>query len=59
MFLNPKGVDFGTPIITTEYLVALQDAWDEFDKFPYQYHEGNGSIQHFVTTVLTPLRLNE
>ncbi len=59
MFLNPKGVDFGTPIITTEYLVALQDAWDEFDKVPYQYNEDNGSIQHFGTTVLTPLGLNE
>lgn len=59
LFLNPKGVDFGTPIRTNEYLIALQDAWDEFDKIPYQYHEDNGSIQHFVTTVLIPVGLNE
>ncbi|WP_375578509.1 hypothetical protein ABWH96_15975 [Marivirga tractuosa] len=59
MFLNPKGVDFGAPNITTEYLAALQVAWEEFDKVPYQYREDNGSIQHFVKTVLTPLGLNE
>ena len=59
LFLNPKGVDFGTPEITNEYLTAMQDAWDEFDKVPFQYHENNGSIQQFVTNVLTPLGLNE
>lgn len=59
LFLNPKSVDFGTPVRTNEYLTALQDAWDEFDKVPYQYHEDNGSIQHFVTTVLTPIGLSE
>ncbi|WP_028982469.1 hypothetical protein [Sporocytophaga myxococcoides] len=59
LFLNPKGVDFGVPERTNEYLAALQDAWNEFDKIPYQYHEDNGSIQHFVTTVLTPIGLNE
>ncbi len=59
LFLNPKGVDYGTPVRTNEYLTALQDAWDEFDKVPYQYHEDNGSIQHFVATVITPIGLNE
>lgn len=59
MFLNPKGVDFGTPERTNEYLNALKDAWDEFDKVPYQYHEDNGSIPHFVTRIFTPLGLNE
>lgn len=42
LFLNPKGVDYGAPVRTNEYLTALQDAWDEFDKVPYQYHEDNG-----------------
>ncbi len=59
LFLNPKGVDFGVPERTNEYLTALQDAWDEFDKVPYQYHEDNGSIRHFVKTVITPIGLNE
>jgi hypothetical protein len=59
MFLNPKGVDFGNPETTNEYLTALQDAWDEFDKVPYEHHEDNGSIQRFVINVLTPLGLYE
>lgn len=59
LFLNPKGVDFGTPEITNEYLIAMQDVWNEFDKEPFQYPENNDSIQQFVTNVLTPLRLHE
>lgn len=59
MFLNPKGVDFGIPETTNEYLTALQDAWDEFDKVPYEHHEDNGSVQRFVTNVVTPLGLTE
>lgn len=59
LFLNPKGVDHGTPVRTNKYLTDLQDAWNEFDKVPYRYHEDNGSIQHFVKTVLTPIGLNE
>ncbi|MFT4152899.1 hypothetical protein [Parafilimonas sp.] len=58
LFLNPKGVDFGVPEITNEYLTALQNAWDEFDKVPYEYHGNNNSIQHFITTVIKPLGLN-
>lgn len=59
MFINPKGVDFGIPETTDEYLAALQDAWDEFDKVPYEQHEDNGSIQQFVVNVITPLALTE
>ena len=59
MFLNPKGVDFGIHETTEEYLMALQDSWNEFDKVPYQYREDNGSIQNFVANVLIPLRLKE
>ncbi|WP_134089823.1 hypothetical protein [Olivibacter sp. XZL3] len=59
LFLNPKGVDFGVPERTNEYLAALQDAWDGFDKVPYQYHEDNGSVQHFASTVLMPIGLKE
>jgi hypothetical protein len=59
LFLNPKGVDYGVPIRTTEYLHTLQDAWDHFDKIPYQHHEDNGSIEQFVTNVITPLGLRE
>lgn len=59
MFLHPKGVDFGTQITTREYLDALQDAWREFDKVPYQGSENNGSIEHFNVTVLSLLGLEE
>lgn len=59
MFLNPMGVDFGIPETTNEYLTALQDVWDEFDKEPYEHNEYNGSIHRFVTNVLTPLGLTE
>lgn len=59
MFLNPKGVDLGISIRTPEYLTALQDAWDEFDKVPYQYYEDNGSIQHFIKKILIPIGLHE
>jgi hypothetical protein len=59
LFLNPKGVDFGKQERTKKYLIALQDAWNQFDKVPYQYQEDNGSIQHFVNTILTPLGLEE
>lgn len=59
LFLNPNDLGFGNSERTPKYLAALQDAWDEFDKVPYQYQEDNGSIQHFVKTVLTPLELNE
>jgi hypothetical protein len=59
LLLNPIGVENGTPARTSEYLTALQDAWDDFDKVPYQNHEDNGSIQRFITTVITPLELNE
>lgn len=55
IFLNP--VDFEER--TNEYLSALQDAWDKFDKVPFQYHEDNGSIQHFVKTVMIPIGLNK
>jgi len=58
LFLNPKGVDNGTNVRTPEYLNAFQDVWDEFDKRPYQQHEDNGAIQHFVSTVLTKIGLN-
>ncbi len=59
LFLNPKGVDHGVAERTNEYLFALQDAWNEFDKVPYQYQEDNGSIQRFVNNVLTPIGINE
>ncbi len=59
MFLHPDGVDFGTPVRTQEYLAALQDAWREFDKVPYQGSENNGSIEHFKATVLSPIGLEE
>lgn len=57
LFLNPYGVDHGIPNRTAEYLEALKDAWDEFDKVPYQNHENNGSIEHFEETVLRPIGL--
>lgn len=57
MFLNPKGVDFGTPNLTTAYIALLSETWDEFDKIPYQMHEDNGSVSDFKTKVLTPLNI--
>lgn len=59
LFLNNNGMDFGAHDLTENYLAALQDAWNHFDKVPYQYHANNGSIERFVVTVITPLGLQE
>lgn len=59
MFLNPKGVGYGEMQRSSEYLQALNDAWLKFNKVPYQYHEDNGSIQHFELTVLKPIEMED
>lgn len=57
LFVNPKGVDFGVPSRTNEYLIALQDAWDNFDKVPYEDGEENGPINHF-REILSDIGIN-
>lgn len=57
MFLNPKGVDFGNPNLTENYISLLRDTWVEFDKIPYQMHEDNGSVADFEAKVLIPLNI--
>ena len=57
MFNFPKGTDFGLQEVTHEYLVALQDAWNHFDKVPFQYHGTGGAIERFRDKVLSPLGL--
>jgi hypothetical protein len=58
LFLNPKGVDFGVPEITTEYLWVMEQTWDAFDKVPFTYH-GNGYIlEEFKNNILQPLGIN-
>jgi hypothetical protein len=59
LFLNPKNVDFGDPSRTNEYVTALQDAWNEFDKVPYQFQKKNVLIKHFLKTVIKPIGLQE
>jgi len=59
LFLNPKGLDRGTPVRTDEYVLAIKDAWNEFDKIYYEFIEDNGSFKHFETTVAIPIGLNE
>lgn len=58
LFLNPKGVDFGIPIITNEYKILMREVWDKFNKVPYQYNEENGSIERFMDNVLIPLGID-
>jgi len=58
LFLNPKGVDFGIPIITNEYKTLMRVVWHKFDKVPYQYNEENCSIEQFTNNVLIPLGLH-
>ncbi|MFC7670902.1 hypothetical protein ACFQT0_28560 [Hymenobacter humi] len=57
MFTFPEGTDFGIREVTDEYLVALQDAWEHFDKVPFQYHGTGEAIVRFRDNVLTPLGL--
>lgn len=58
LFLNPKGVDFGTPEITPEYLSLLEEVWEEYDRVPFQAH-GNGNIlEEFEQEILRPLGIN-
>lgn len=58
LFLNPKGVDFGIPEITPEYLSLLTEVWDEYDRIPFTAH-GNGYIlDEFETNILQPLGIN-
>jgi hypothetical protein len=59
LFINPKNVDYGDPSRTNEYVTALQDAWNEFDKVPYQFQKKNVLIKHFVKTVIKPIGLQE
>ena len=58
LFLNPKGVDFGTPEITPEYLSLLEEVWEEYDRIPFTAH-GNGNIlEEFEQEILEPLGIN-
>lgn len=59
MFTFPEGTDFGTRQVTDEYLAALQDAWEHFDKVPFQCHGTGEAIVRFNDNVLTPLGLEE
>lgn len=58
LFLNPKGVDFGAPEITPEYLSLLSEVWDEYDRIPFTAH-GNGHIlEEFEVNILQQLGIN-
>ena len=58
LFLNPKGVDFGVPEITPEYLSLLEEVWEEYDRIPFTAH-GNGNIlDDFENSILQPLGIN-
>ena len=59
MFAFPKGTDFGTREVTDEYLGAIQDAWNHFDKVPYQYHGTGEAIERFKDNVLFPLGIED
>ncbi|MEB2774609.1 hypothetical protein SYJ56_04785 [Algoriphagus sp. D3-2-R+10] len=54
-FLNPKGVDFGSPEITNEYRSLLDEVWDEFDKEPFSYHGHGWILKKFENEILIPL----
>lgn len=55
LFHNPKGVDFGAPEIAPEYLTTLSEAWNDFDKVPYEYHGDGWIIEDFENEILQPL----
>lgn len=59
MFINLTINGHQPQLVTDEYLNALQQAWNNFAKNGYQNQIDNGSIQQFVTKVLTPLGLDE
>jgi hypothetical protein len=58
LFNNPKGVDFGTPETTDNYLMMLREAWKKFDKVPYQFLGNGGKVEKFETNILNPLGIN-
>jgi hypothetical protein len=58
MFLNPKWVDSPIRPASVEYIDVMREAWQDFDKIPYQMHEENGSVQDFVDKIIVPLGIN-
>lgn len=58
LFHNPKGVDFGTPDITPEYISLLEEVWKDFDRIPYSAHGRNHILTDFENTILVPLGIH-
>lgn len=55
MFKRPKNPDVDAPEFTQNFRTVLSQAWDDFDKVPFEGFENNGSIQRFAQNVLHPL----
>lgn len=55
LFLNPKGVDFGIPEITPEYLSIMTEVWDEYDRIPFTAHGNGGILEEFEMNILQQL----
>ena len=58
LFLNPKGVDFGIPEITPEYLSLFEEVWDEYDRIPFTAHGHGHMLSEFETNILQQLGIN-
>jgi hypothetical protein len=59
MFKNSENPDWNEVKCSNEYRQIMAEAWDKFDKVPYQGFEDNGSINRFENNVLRPLELIE
>ena len=56
LFLNPKGVDFGLPEITPEYLSLLEEVWNEYDRIPFTAHGKGYILDDFENDILQLLK---
>lgn len=54
-FKNPRNPDWNEVDLPNGYREIVAEAWENFDKVPYQAFEANGSIARFENHVLQPL----
>jgi hypothetical protein len=59
MFKNPNNPDWHEVQFPDGYRQILAEAWDRFDKVPYEGVEDNGSIDRFENNILHPLGIYE